>query len=103
MAIQKEIKYYVRIDKKTKETEVSKDNYKEHLEYLEKIAAERIFLGGGFTNTNGGMMIFEAKNLEEANSIAENDPLFKSGVYNYGIFEWEIIIASDKKRSPKTD
>lgn len=58
------------------------------------VADERYFVGGGFANTNGGMIIFKAKDLEEANMIAQKDPIIERGLYTVELHEWDLLILS---------
>lgn len=88
-------RYFVRIDKKLSDSEEYREIYSSHFEYLKNISAERFFLGGGFNNISGGMIIFTAKDMREAEAIAAGDPLFESGAYEYELFEWEIILSSN--------
>ncbi|RAK11235.1 YCII-related domain-containing protein [Halanaerobium saccharolyticum] len=64
---------------------------------MEKVAEERCFVGGGFVDELGGMIIFEAKDLEEAKKIADNDPLMKRNLYTYELFEWEVSVLSNDR------
>ena len=69
----------------------------EHLDYLNNVAKERYFIAGGFTNASGGMLIFEAENLEEAHKIANNDPLIIKGLFRCDLFEWTLEIISEHR------
>lgn len=86
-------KLFVRIDSKIGGSKVLKCDFQDHIEYLEKIAIDRRFLGGGFENRLGGMIVFEANNLEEAKRIADDDPLIKRRIYSYKIYEWNIVLS----------
>lgn len=92
--MKKDEKYFVRVDKQVVGTKCSNEVFTEHINYLEKISQSRSFYGGGFANYPGGMIIFNATNLEEAKEIADNDPIISNGVYTYDIYEWDLIIAS---------
>lgn len=87
-------KLFVRIDYKNPDLNSSHQDFEEHVEYLNTIARERYFVGGGFNNTKGGMIIFEAKDIKEAKEIAENDPLIKRSFFTYELYEWELFILS---------
>lgn len=85
---------YVRIDYKIGEKDLTNQEFQDHLTYVENVAKERYLIGGGFSNTNGGMILFEAGNFEEAQKIAQNDPIIKKGFYRCDIFEWDLVILS---------
>jgi hypothetical protein len=55
---------------------------------------ERYFIGGGFSNTDGGMILLEAADVEEAHKIARNDLLIERGIYRYDLFEWDLVVLS---------
>lgn len=69
-------------------------DFEDHIKYLEKIALERCFIGGGFANQNGEMIVFQAEDLEEANKIAMEDPLIKRNFYTCNLFEWDLAIVN---------
>lgn len=89
-------KLFVRIDHRIEENEVRPTDFDDHIKYLKGVSSERYFIGGGFANKVGGMIIFEAKDLEEAKEVADNDPLIKRNLYTYDLFEWELAILSDE-------
>ena len=100
MQIKKGSKLYARIDYEVVSLENitpqdAQTHLCDHLSYLNKIAGERYFLGGGFTNASGGMILFEAKDFGEAQKIANNDPIIERGLFRCDIFEWTLEILSE--------
>lgn len=89
-------KLFVRTDYKVQGAKVGAGDFNDHIKYLKGIAANRYFVGGGFLNRDGGMIIFKAKDLEEAKEISDNDPIIKRGFYSYELNEWELVIIADK-------
>jgi len=89
-------KLFVRTDYKVQGTKVEACDFNDHIEYLKGISDERYFIGGGFLNRDGGMIVFEAKDLAEAKDISDKDPIIKRGFYSYELNEWELVIISDK-------
>lgn len=85
---------YVRIDYKVNGAKVTKLDFEDHLRYLKGIAKERLFMGGGFTEKPGGMIIFEAQDITEAKKISNGDPLILRNLYRYDLIEWEMVILS---------
>ena len=98
MQIKKDSKLYVRIDYKVCEKTLSNKDFQDHLTYVQNIANERYFVGGGFTNSNevGGIVIFEARNLVEAKEIFRKDPIIEKGFYWCEIFEWKVAVISEE-------
>lgn len=45
----------------------------------------------GVINKNGGTMIFRAKDMDEADYIANNNPFVHSDIYKYEIFQNNVI------------
>lgn len=88
-------KLFVRIDYKNEELEITEKDFQDHVEYLKGVAAERYFVGGGFSNARGGMIIFEAKDLDEAKMIAKKDPIIERGLFRVKVYEWDLLILSD--------
>lgn len=88
-------KLFVRIDYKNEELETTEKDFQDHVEYLKGVAAERYFVGGGFSNARGGMIIFEAKDLEEAKMVAKKDPIIERGLFRVKVYEWDLLILSD--------
>ncbi len=95
MVIKKGSLLYVRIDYKIEEKELTQQDFQDHLDYVINTAKERYLLGGGFSNTDGGMIIFEAKNLDEAKEIANNDPIIQRGIYACDVFSWRLEVLSE--------
>ncbi len=85
---------YVRTDYKIDGANVTRVDFEDHLRYLEGIAKERFFMGGGFTIKPGGMIIFEAKDIAEAKKISNGDPLISRNLYRYDLTEWEMVVLS---------
>lgn len=88
-------KLFVRIDHKNDRVEITEKDFQDHVKYLNGVASGRYFVGGGFANARGGMIIFEAKDLEEAKMIAEKDPIIARGLYKADVYEWDLLILSD--------
>lgn len=88
-------KLYVRMDYKVEGTETTEQDFQDHLAYLKGVAEERYFMGGGFSNAKGGMILFKADNLEEAQRIAQKDPIIERGLFRVEIFEWDLRILSE--------
>lgn len=49
------------------------------------------YLGGPFTDRSGGLITFEAENMDEATSIINNDPFVLEDLIENGwIKEWDV-------------
>ena len=96
--VKKGDKLFVRLDYRNNNKEFGTNDFDDHIDYLEKIAAERFFIGGGFENEKGGMIIFKAKNLKKAKEIAKNDPIIKRDLYTYKLYAWHLVLLSEKTK-----
>jgi len=47
---------------------------------------------GYWGDFGGGMMLFQAVNLEEARAIVAQDPLIQNGCVDYQLHEWCIVV-----------
>ncbi len=47
---------------------------------------------GYWATQRGGMMIFEATSLGEAEKIVAQDPLIEQGCVKYDLYEWKIVM-----------
>jgi uncharacterized protein YciI len=47
---------------------------------------------GYWAEFGGGMMLFEAESMAEAQKIVALDPLVKHGCVNYQLHEWRIVV-----------
>ena len=95
MSMKKGSKLYVRIDYRIEGKSITDQDFQDHLAYVENVARERYFIGGGFSNADGGMIVLESKGIEEAQKIAQNDPIIERGLYRYELFEWDLVVLSE--------
>ncbi|MCL1820682.1 MAG: YciI family protein [Oscillospiraceae bacterium] len=95
MYLKKGNRLYVRVDTAGEKDMTPKD-IEDHLTYVKNIAEERYFIGGAFSNINGGLCLFESDNLEEAQKIAQNDPIIQRGFYQCEVYEWELMVLSEE-------
>ena len=87
---------FIRLDYPVKGASTTTQDYEDHMEFMRNLMKERKVIGGGFKNENGGMIIFECENLDEAKKIASKDPLILRNLYSYTVHEWEILINSER-------
>ncbi|WP_426451371.1 YciI family protein [Paenibacillus sp. S-38] len=64
----------------------------EHLAYLEEQRVRgRIFANGRFPDGSGGMVIYKADSLEQAQQWAAEDPYVLHGARRAEVREWEMV------------
>lgn len=88
---------YVRTDYKLDDRVVSEEEAMASMDYLQQTANERYLLAGVFGDmeteeVDGAMILFEAKDLEEAKRISDEDPIIKGGFYRYELQRWNLMV-----------
>ncbi|WP_042222232.1 YciI family protein [Oceanobacillus manasiensis] len=83
-----------------KDEEKSKIHRPDHLTYLEDMEKEgKVFAKGKFTDGAGGLVIYQAESLEEAEKLVKADPYVVNGARDYEVHEWTMMLVGDKPRS----
>ena len=76
---------------------VNKSTFDQHVPAHQAYVKELIAKGhnaksGYWSKLGGGMMLFEAASLAEAEAIVAQDPLIANGCVNYQLHEWRIVV-----------
>ena len=74
--------------------EAHRSEYEIKRSRTDKDELRKYLLCAGVFNKNGGTIIFQANNMEEAEDIAANNPFAKSNRYRYEILNGDIISLS---------
>jgi uncharacterized protein len=78
---------------KMKDSEKNVSFRQKHLDFLEEKAKEKkVFARGRFTDNTGGMVVYVADSIEEAQKIADSDPYVTSGARILELHEWDVNI-----------
>lgn len=84
---------FVKIEKGIVEKTVFDQYVPAHIDYVKTLVAKGHKARSGYWgDLGGGMLLFEADNLEQAQRIVENDPLIKHGCVTYELHEWRIVV-----------
>ncbi len=94
--MKKNDKLFVRIDHMNPDSDSTSADFEEHSGYVRALSAERYLIAGGFRNAKGGMIVFEAKDIDEAKTITEKDPFIMKKLFSYELYEWELFILSEE-------
>jgi uncharacterized protein YciI len=71
--------------------ELNQEFRQAHLDYLAALVEqEKVHLKGPFVDGAGGMVVYKADSLEEAQELAQEDPYVKEGVRRLELHEWGI-------------
>jgi uncharacterized protein YciI len=64
-----------------------------HMAYVKELIAQGHKAKTGYwKQLGGGMLLFEAASMDEAQTIVAGDPLVKNGCVNYQLYEWKIVV-----------
>jgi uncharacterized protein len=86
------MKYFVAF-LKMKDLEKNVSYRQQHLDYLaEKDKEKKVYARGRFTDDAGGLVIYVADSLDEAEKIATSDPYVTSGARILELHEWDVKI-----------
>jgi uncharacterized protein len=71
--------------------ELNQEYRQAHLDYLQALVEQdKVHLKGPFLDGAGGLVVYKADSLEEAQTLAEEDPYVKEGVRRLELHEWGI-------------
>ncbi len=76
---------------------VDKPTFDQHVEahkaYVEDLIAKGHQARTGYwAQRGGGMMIFQATDIDEAKAIIAQDPLVQNNCVTYQLYEWKILV-----------
>ena len=61
-----------------------------HVDFLQGLrTGGRLELSGGFSDKSGGAYLMRAQSMDEALSIAHQDPAYTSGGWDITVYEWQ--------------
>lgn len=64
-----------------------------HKAYVQDLIAKGHQARSGYwAEGGGGMLLFQAATMEEAQAIVSQDPLVKNGCVKYELHEWRVVV-----------
>ncbi|MGQ9871458.1 YciI family protein [Leptodesmis sp.] len=64
-----------------------------HKEFVRTLIAKGHRAKSGYWGCRGGgMMLFQAASMDEAQAIVAQDPLVVNGCVNYKLYEWRVVV-----------
>lgn len=64
-----------------------------HKAYIQQLIAQGHQARSGYwAELGGGMLLFQANSLPEAEAIVAQDPLIANGCVSYELHEWKIVV-----------
>ena len=84
--------WFVKIEQGIVEKSVFDQYVPAHLEFVAQLQAEgRCARTGYWRHAEGGMLIFQADSLTEAQAIVSQDPLIQNHCVDYQLHEWVLV------------
>ena len=85
---------FVKIERGIVNKEEFDRHVKDHIEYVKQLIDKGHQARSGYWGDfGGGMLLFEAENMQQAQTIVANDPLIKNGCVEYELHEWKIVVS----------
>lgn len=85
--------WFVKIEKGIVDKSIFDQFVPAHKDYVKSLIAKGHQAKTGYWGERGGgMMLFEATDIEEAKKIVAQDPLIQNGCVDYQIHEWRIVV-----------
>ncbi|WP_414589103.1 YciI family protein [Scytonema sp. PCC 10023] len=85
--------WFVKIEEGIVDKPTFDQNVSAHKAYVQELIAKGHKAKTGYWGQRGGgMMLFEASSMDEAEAIVALDPLVENGCVNYKLYEWKIVV-----------
>lgn len=85
--------WFVKIEKGIVEKAIFDQFVPAHQDYVKRLITEGHQAKTGYwREQGGGMMLFQAADLAEAQAIVAQDPLIQNGCVDYYLHEWRIVV-----------
>ncbi|NER00700.1 MAG: hypothetical protein F6K30_29070 [Cyanothece sp. SIO2G6] len=85
--------WFVKLERGIVEKSVFDQYIPAHKAYVQTLIEQgREAKTGYWAEKGGGMLLFKAKNLQEATEIVAQDPLIQFGCVSYELYEWRIVV-----------
>ena len=86
--------WFVKIEKGIVNKEVFDQYVDKHIDYVQDLVKNGHQAKTGYwAELGGGMMIFQADNRDEAESIVKNDPLVQNNCVEFELHQWNIVVS----------
>lgn len=85
--------WFVKIEKGIVEKAIFDRYVPAHVEYVKRLVDQGCQAKTGYwAEKGGGMLLFQAESLQQAQAIVAEDPLIRHGCVEYELHEWKIIV-----------
>ncbi|NEP85755.1 MAG: hypothetical protein F6K18_02350 [Okeania sp. SIO2C2] len=84
--------WFAKIEKGIVEKTIFDQYVPDHIAYVQELIAKGHKAQTGYWKKHqGGMLLFEASSMSEAQKIVAQDPLIKNNCVSYEIYQWCIV------------
>ncbi|MGK7922235.1 MAG: YciI family protein [Trichodesmium sp.] len=84
--------WFAKIEKGIVEKTIFDQYVPDHIAYVQELIAKGHKAKSGYwAKKGGGMLLFEASSMAEAEKIVAEDPLIKNNCVTYEIYQWCIV------------
>ena len=85
--------WFVKIERGIVDKEVFDRHVPAHVAYVKQLIAQGHQAKSGYwAERGGGMLLFQAESMEEAQHLMEQDPLIQNNCVTYELHEWCIAV-----------
>jgi uncharacterized protein YciI len=85
--------WFVKIEKGVVEKPIFDRFVSAHKVYVKALIAQGHQAKSGYwAELGGGMLLFQAASLDEAEAIVAQDPLIQNGCVQYELHEWRVVV-----------
>jgi uncharacterized protein YciI len=86
--------WFVKIERGIIEKAAFDKHVPAHVEYVKDLIHKGHQARSGYwAERGGGMLLFQAESIAEAEALVQEDPLIKHGCVEYELHEWRIVVA----------
>ena len=72
-----------------------------HIGYMRRLFDEgRMVMGGPFLDDGGGLVLIEAESLDEATTLAGDDPTIRGGLLSAEVHPWRVVFRREDSGDP---
>lgn len=84
---------FVKIERAIVGKEIFDRHVEAHRAFVRRLIGQgRKARSGYWAELGGGMLLFEAASLKDAQAVVAEDPLVKNGCVSYELHEWKVVV-----------
>lgn len=85
--------WFVKIEKGIVEKPIFDQYVAAHQAYVQQLIAKGHQARSGYwEGRGGGMLLFQADSMDQAQAIVAQDPLVQNGCVSYELYQWRVVV-----------